>query len=43
MRVRLHNVKTDEIETAYFPLEKPDVFPFDKWVIVDLVRPDYPT
>lgn len=40
MQVKLHNVKTKKIEIAYFPLERPEVFSFDDWEIVDLVRPD---
>ncbi len=40
MQVKLRNVKTKRIEIAYFPLERPEVFSFDDWEVVDLVRPD---
>ena len=40
MQVKLRNVKTDETEIAYFPLDGADGFPFDDWEVVDLVRPD---
>ena len=40
MQVKLRNFKSGEVEIVYFPLERPDDFPFDKWVIVDLVRPN---
>ena len=40
MQVKLRNVKTKGIEIAYFPLERPEVFSFDDWEVVDLVRPD---
>lgn len=40
MQVKLRNIKSGEVEIVYFPLEKPDDFPFDKWVIIDLVRPN---
>lgn len=39
MQVRLLNVKSGEIGTAFFPLERPDDFSFDTWQVVDLVRP----
>ena len=39
MQVKLRNVKSGEIGTAFFPLERPDDFSFDTWQVVDLVRP----
>lgn len=39
MQVKLRNVKSGEVGTAYFPLERPDDFSFDTWQVVDLVRP----
>ena len=39
MQVRLRNIKSSEIGTAFFPLERPDDFSFDTWQVVDLVRP----